>query len=271
MKLTYPERIKIALTSLILFLISIVLLHCTAKDKTLVRYPYQVISEIIFPFQSFTRTAQNFIKDNYNDYINLVDLKTKNKALTLELSELEQKNLQLHEQEFENKKLKKLLRMKRQIKIESIGAEVIGYAPSKWERAVIINRGSNDGVKIGSPVLTDEGIAGQVVALSLNTSKVLLIIDRTSAVAVFLQKSRARGILEGGGKEFCYLKYIVKNFDIQIGDKILTSGLDNVFPKGFLIGYISDFQPSTNGLFDIVKAIPAIDFTKLEHVIVLKK
>lgn len=271
MRLAYSERIKIALLSLVLFLMSIVLLHYTSKDKTLINYSYQLISEIIFPFQNFNKSTQNFVKDTYNNYINLVNLKFENEELKLKISKLEQKNLQIHEQLYENKNLRRLLRMKRRVKMNSIGAEVIGYDPSKWGRSVIINRGSDDKIKIGNPVLNDEGIVGQITALSQNTAKVLLIIDRTSAVDVILQKTRARGILEGGGQELCYLKYVVKNFDIKIGDKILTSGLDNVFPKGFLIGYVSDFHSSTSGLFDVIKATPAVDFTKLEHVIILKK
>ena len=270
MKLTYSKRIQIALCSLVLFLTSILLLHHTSKDKTLISYCYEVVYEILYPFESFTKKTYSFFDNTINNYFYLVNLKSENKKLKSQIAKLKNRNLKLHEERYENKSLKRLLQIKRKTKIASIGAEIIGYNPSKWEQSIIINRGRKDGIKKGAPVISHEGVVGQVIATSLNTSKVLIIIDRTSAVDVFLQQSRARGVIEGGGNELCQLKFILKNNDTKIGDKILTSGLDGVFPKGLLVGVIADLSPNPSGLFDTIKVMPVVNFSKLEFVTVLK-
>lgn len=270
MKLTYSERIKIALCSLVLFLSSIMLLHHTSKNKTLIEYSYKVINELLYPIENISQGIVRTVKNTFSDYVFLVNLKSENKKLKLKLNKLKNRNLRLNEEKFENRSLRRLLQIKRRTKFKSVGAEVIGYNPSKWGQAIIINRGSKDNIEIGDPVISNEGVVGQVISLSPNTARVLILIDRTSAIDVFIHKSRARGVLEGGGKELCQLKYILKNSDFNVGDKVLTSGLDGVFPKGLLVGYIADFSHKASGLFDAIKVMPIVNFSKLEFVIVLK-
>ncbi|MGI6681211.1 MAG: rod shape-determining protein MreC [Bdellovibrionota bacterium] len=270
MKLTYSNRIKIALCSLVLFLLSTMLLHHTSKDKTLIEYSYKIVYEILYPFQNFTNSSINFVHNAYDNYVNLVNLKSENEKLKFKIAKLKKRNLKLNEEKRENKSLKRLLKIKRKTKLSSIGAEIIGYNPAKWGHMLLINRGSNDSVAVGDPVISHEGVVGQVVSASPHTARVLVLIDRISATHVFLHQSRARGVLVGGGKELCELKYILKNSDVKIGDKVLTSGLDGVFPKGLLVGYIADISPTSSSLFSAIKVKPAVNFSKLEFVIVLK-
>ena len=195
----------------------------------------------------------DFFKDFYEDFD---EIKALQMLRTLDIDE--------------NRKLKRLLKIKRKVNYAQIGAEIIGYNPSKWGQSIIINRGKIDNIKVGDPVISHEGVVGQVINVSPNTSKVLILIDRTSAIDVFLQQSRARGVIIGGGNELCQLKYILKNNDTKIGDKVLTSGLDGIFPKGLLVGHVADLSPIPSGLFDTIKVMPIVDFTKLEFVTVLK-
>ena len=270
MKLTYSKRIQISLCSLILFLSSIILLHHTSKDKTLIEYSYNVLYEVLYPFQNISNNIVNFFNNTIDKYIYLVNLKEENKSLKFKIAKLEKRNLKLHEEKYENRKLKRLLKIKRKVNYAQIGAEIIWYNPSKWGQSIIINRGKIDNIKVGDPVISHEGVVGQVINVSPNTSKVLILIDRTSAIDVFLQQSRARGVIIGGGNELCQLKYILKNNDTKIGDKVLTSGLDGIFPKGLLVGHVADLSPIPSGLFDTIKVMPIVDFTKLEFVTVLK-
>ena len=115
---------------------------------------------------------------------------------------------------------------------QSIAAEVVGKDPSPWYRTVIINKGSNDGVcgKVYRWAFP-KGVAGQVIDVSAAYAKVMLIIDRNSAVDAFVQRTRARGIIKGESTCSCVFQYALRKDEVKVGDKIVASGLDGVFPE----------------------------------------
>ena len=132
-----------------------------------------------------------------------------------------------------------------------------------------MNQGENDGVAKDMAVATSEGVVGRVIEVSRNTAKVLLITDANSAVDVIVQRSRAQGILEGKIEETCILKYVQKSEEVQVGDRVITSGLGGIFPKGLVVGTVTKVDRKRPGIFQYIEVTPAVDLSKLEEVLIL--
>ena len=148
-------------------------------------------------------------------------------------------------------------------------AQVYARGPSSWFKTVLINKGEDDGVTKDMAVVTSEGVVGRVIEVSADTAKVLLIIDTNSAVDVILQRTRAQGILEGKIEDACILKYVQKNEEVQAGDKVITSGLGGIFPKGLVVGTVTNVDRRRPGIFQYIEVAPAVDLSRLEEVLIL--
>jgi rod shape-determining protein MreC len=146
---------------------------------------------------------------------------------------------------------------------------VIGKDPSAWFKTIIVDKGSSDGLERGLPVVIAQGIAGQIIEISAHYSKVMLIIDRNSAVDALVQRSRARGVIKGTSEDQCGFEYVLQKHDVQIGDTVVASGLDGVYPKGLRIGWVSDVVKREPEIFLDITVTPFIDFEKLEEVLIV--
>ncbi|MBT7178088.1 MAG: rod shape-determining protein MreC, partial [Nitrospina sp.] len=118
-------------------------------------------------------------------------------------------------------------------------------------------------------VVTDSGVIGQVIHAGLNTSKVLLIVDGRSAVDALFQESRISGVVVGAGENECELKFVPNTADVKVGDQVLSSGLGGIFPKGLIIGTVSQVSRKKQGLFQDITLVPSADLSRLEEVLVL--
>jgi rod shape-determining protein MreC len=180
-----------------------------------------------------------------------------------------EKNNQCDELALSNQRLRNLLTFRKVVTEPVLAAEVIGKDPSPWFKTIIIDKGRSEGVEKGLPVLVPEGIAGQVTEVSNHYSKVLLIIDRNSAVDAMVQRTRARGVIKGEPSGQCLFKYVLRKRNVAIGDVVVSSGLDGVFPKGLRVGYVSGFIKRSAGIFQDVTVTPYVDFEKIEEVFVV--
>jgi rod shape-determining protein MreC len=134
----------------------------------------------------------------------------------------------------------------------------------------LIDRGSQDGVSEGMPVVVAEGVVGRVIKTARRESRVLLITDASSAVAGLVQRTRARGVCRGQGDLLAF-DFAMHWEEIEEGDLIVTSGMGGVFPKGLSVGTVKRVKLSEFGLFQSVEIAPAVDFYRLEEVLVLFK
>jgi rod shape-determining protein MreC len=185
------------------------------------------------------------------------------------LNEFIEKNNQWRETELANERLRNLLNFQKAPTNQVVAAEVIGKDPSGWFKTLIIDKGKAEGLHKGLPVVLAQGIVGQVIEVSNHYSKVMLIIDRNSAVDALVQRSRARGIIKGASADRCRFEFVLRKHDVQIGDTVITSGLDGVYPKGLRIGRISDLsEPKADIFYDITVA-PFVDYETLEEVLVI--
>ena len=159
--------------------------------------------------------------------------------------------------------------MKSQLPHRLLAAQVAAYDPSGWSQTIIINKGRKDGVAKGMAVIDSEGIVGHVIKDFDWSAQVLLLIDQSSAVDALVQRTRFRGIVEGDSTQTCSFEYVVRKADIQVGDTLISSGLDRVYPKGLRVGNVVSISKPASGLFQEVKVQPFVDFTTIEEVLVV--
>lgn len=202
-------------------------------------------------------------------YIALNGLWLEKQSLQERVLELEAKVNKFREAEATNVRLRKLLDLKNQAFARSISATVIGNSASTWFRSLTINKGTKQGIRKGMAVISPSGIVGQIWSVAPNGSKVLLVTDRNSGVDVIAQRTRARGIVSGSLDRGPVMEYVTRNENIREGDRLITSGLDNIFPKGQLVGTVGKVQENSYGLFQDVSVRLAVDPERIEEVLVV--
>ena len=170
----------------------------------------------------------------------------------------------------EKERLRQLLEFRNQAALPVTGARIIGFDSPIWFKCAFLDKGANDEIKVGMPVINASGIVGRIVECYPNYSKVLLLIDRSSAVDAIVQRNRLRGILEGVGGNRGFLRFVHKNQDVQLGDVILASGLGGVYPHGMILGSVIAVDKKVAGIFQEIEVEPAVDFTRLEEVLIVK-
>lgn len=254
----------------IFFAVSLIIFTISAhRNYTAYARPGQLVISIVAPFQEVVTHSIRFVNDIWEHYFFLVSVSKENAQLKKALSKAIEKENHYTEIELSNLRLRNLLDFRKTMINRVTPAEVIGKDPSPWFKSVIIDKGSVDGLKKGLPVVIPEGIVGMVTDVAYHYSKVLLIIDQNSAVDALVQRTRARGIIKGKSSTRCVFKYVLRKHDVKIGDTVVSSGLDGVFPKGLRIGSVLSVIRKNSGIFQEVTVSPYVDFEKLEEVLVV--
>lgn len=229
----------------------------------------QFVIEITAPFQKLIKQTTKSTEELWLNYFRLVDVHHENTQLKNEIHVLKMANSRYRELLATQERLEDLLQFKQTINRPVLAAQVIGLDPTGWFKSVIIDKGKWAGLRLDMPVVNAFGVVGRVVSVSSNYAKVLLIIDQNSAVDCLVQRSRDRGMLKGLMSEICRLDYVAKSNNITVGDIVVTSGLGGVFPKGLPVGRILDVKEISGELFKDIKIRTAVDFSKLEEVLVI--
>ena len=264
------NKCRIILLTVLLSICALLLLSINIKEKKSLHFFEKIVLEIFSPTQKAIRSSIRGIASFSNNYILLVGLKEENDKLQKAIKVLKEENNQLREAFIANIRLRRLLNFKEKlIKTPIIPAEVIGEDPSPWFKTILIDKGKKHSIKKNMVVVTSDGIIGRIIQVSRSTSKVLLIIDHRSAIDAMVQRTRAKGILEGKAESNCRLKYVLRADDIITGDKIISSGLGGIFPKGLLLGRVRKIEKDNFGMFQSVEVTPSVNFLKLEELLVL--
>ncbi|MGE0268987.1 MAG: rod shape-determining protein MreC [Candidatus Omnitrophota bacterium] len=171
----------------------------------------------------------------------------------------------------ENTRLEKLLEFKRRLIYSSIGANVIGRDPSRWNASIIIDKGSRDGVAVGQPVVNESGVVGKIAEVSETKSKIITVIDPQFSAAIMVQRSRESGVVSGTLKGICRLKFINETADILVGDQIITSKLSSAFPDSLMIGEVIEVDKGTRNSAKECLVKPIVSFSQLEEVLIILK
>lgn len=249
--------------------VTIIFLSITIKRPAITSGSGRIPLALIGPFQAASTQFSRSIRDVWKHYFFLISTEKENQRLKKQLSQAVEINNRCKEIEFSNLRLRNFLNFQKTEASEVLAAEVISKDSSQWFKTIIIDKGEEDGVTIGLPVVVPEGIVGQIINASGDYSKVLLIIDINSAVDSLVQRSRARGIIKGESIGRCYFKYVLRKNDVVIGDTVVSSGLDGVYPKGLRIGNVTEVVKRNSGIFQEVNVEPYVDFDKLEEVLIV--
>ena len=225
---------------LVLFGVAIFMLSSDYNSPSGWNSAESAIVDIISPFKKGFSNLYSTIKSFWLSYFYLIDVRKENLALKEEIDRLKKQNSQYYELEAANKRLRELVNFSHSIDYKVVAAQVIGREPTKRFDSAIIDKGRKDGISADMPVVTSSGVVGRIVAVSNNYAKVLLLIDKNSSIDALLQRTRERGIIKGGGSNNpCSFDYLETTADVVIGDQIITSGLESLFPKGIAIAYVT--------------------------------
>jgi rod shape-determining protein MreC len=190
-----------------------------------------------------------------------------NERLRDEVVELRRELDRYREESIENRRLRRLLMMREHIAPRSIGAAVVTAVLSDQEHVIVVNRGTSDGVAPDQAVIAWGGAVGRVVFADSGLAKIRLLTDPNSGVAGVVQRSRQEGMILGRGKGLLEMVYVPSFADVALGDRIVTSGIDGVFPKGIGIGVVRASEAA--GIARTILVEPEVDFSRLEEVLIL--
>lgn len=171
----------------------------------------------------------------------------------------------------ENQRLKKLLSFKEQLSFSTISARVIGRDPNNWSKGLLIDKGTQSGVRVGSVVIAEAGLVGRIIEASGNVSKVILMNDYNSAVSALIERTRDEGLVSGTLLGEVVMRYLDKESDVQIADTIVTSGSTRNYPGGILIGRVNAVKEQAQGLGKYCIVSPCADLKRIEEVLVIVK
>ncbi len=236
-------------------------LHAARRGVLFVTTPFAIVGNVIAtPFNS----VGGWFSGLTVSATELVTLRAQNDQMRKALAQQE-------EMRQENLRLLKLLKLPDKFRIGSIGARIIDRPTDSWEGTVLIDRGSSDGVKVGTPVVAAQGLLGQVVVTAAHSSKVRLVTDQSSGVAVLVQSTRATGIVHGSVEGNLSLDFVAMDakHPLKVGDVLLTSGMGGAFPQGLVVGDVSKVTTDPAGLFPQVDVVSRVSIGAIEEVLVL--
>ena len=257
------------LIPILIFLLALSLISANLHSRENMSFFESLVVGITSPVQKVVRGIIGGVGSVWRGYFFLFGLQEENKDLKQELQELKFQVNKYREADLANQRLRALLNFKKSIPTPLMPAELVAFDPSGWFQTILIDKGKNDGVVQDMAVVSAEGLVGRVIGVSGRHAKVLLILDGNSAVDALIQRTRARGVLQGLGRNRCLLKYVQRNEDVQVGDQVITSGMGGVFPKGILLGKVQEVIRVYSGLFQRVEVEPAVNFSRLEEVMVV--
>lgn len=225
--------------------------------------------ETFDPFERSLGGLANVSSTAYRTYGQMWHAEQENQELHTQLVESQAQIQRLGQAAGENQRLRSLLDLKGQLTFQTAAAEVIASSPGENSNAIFIDKGSDSGLTTDLAVITPQGVVGKIVAIFPHSAQVLLVIDSSSGVGVTLAQSRVQGILKGGSNGFCDLQYVMDEETVSSGEAVITSGLDQIYPKGLPVGTV--VNASNGNIYKNITVKSAVDLNRLELVLVVVK
>ncbi|MEP6694385.1 MAG: rod shape-determining protein MreC [Chloroflexota bacterium] len=257
-------------------LVVVSLLLLGLRNTDVIRGSSTFLTQLLVPVQQVL-AGVGAAGDRFASAISQIDslrddnsrLQTANDRLTLE-------NIRLRELAIVGQQAERLQTLQRTIPFESVPATVIARDPTGVLHSIVLGLGSDDGVKLGHVVLSDQGLVGRVSEVGTNYSKVLLVTDSSSVVSALVQGSRATGIVRGQFGDSLIMDWLLQTESVKVGDVVITAGLGigeelrSLYPKGLVIGTVAQVQTAEAAAYNRAIITPAVDLRRLEHVLVVK-
>lgn len=260
--------------AVVLLVLPFFFLSANLKDPDEVGLVDAGLLKISAPLQYVATEAAGALGGLLEEYVYLVEVGRENDRLRDENDRLREDNRLLRVQAGENDRLRDLLELRERLPGESLSAEVVTREFSPYFRVmrVRLDRGARDRVRAGMPVVSAQGLVGQIRRTTGHYADVLLTVDQESAIDVVVQRTGARGMLRGTGESnryLCRMQYLRREDEVEVGDEIYTSGLGRRFPAAILVGRVVRVERQEFGLYQEVEVAPSVSFSDLEEVLVL--
>ena len=208
------------------------------------------------------------VRDNWVNYVALQDVRAENAKLKDEVAALQIGLQQERALAQQSRTLQGLLDLKTAVPLKTTAASVIAGGASPEFRTMTIDKGTGDGLAPDMAVLAPAGVVGRIIMPASRAAKVQLLIDRDAAAGAIVERTRAQGIVVGTGTDRFRMDHVPAAADIKVGDRLVTSGIEGIYPKGFVIGQIESLNRQ-GGEFTDVMVRPAVEFSELESVLVV--
>ena len=248
----------------------VILVSAQVQTKSGVKVLQAVTFELFSRVQFGTASAVNGTRHAWGNYVALRGVRAENEVLKRRVADLEVKLQQEHALAAHSEQLQALLELKSQATVPTLAAVVIAGSPDAVMRTVTIDRGSVDGVLADMAVIAPGGIVGRILGpVARHAARVQLIIDRNAAAGALSERTRAGGMVVGTEANPPLRMEFVSNLaDVKPGDSIVASGVDGIYPKGYLIGRV-ELTDRGSGLYRTITVRPGVDFSSLEEVLVV--
>ena len=217
--------------------------------------------------QRIASSAIGGMRTSWGDYVALQEVRGENERLREEVGRLEVRLQQERALAQRARSLEEILELRQNVELSTVAATVIAGGASPDFRTITIDKGTAEGLRPDMAVIAPGGVVGRIVTPSGRASKVQLLIDRNAAAGALVERSRAHGVVEGTGGGL-RMNYVSGTADVQVGDAVVTSGIDGIYPKGLVIGQIESLERGS-GDFDAIVVRPVVDFSSVEAVLVV--
>jgi rod shape-determining protein MreC len=224
----------------------------------------------ITPLEKAIVWCENGLGNIWSNYVYLRGVRQENRDLKFEIEQLRLEQVRLSDDAQQARRLQALLGFKEQYIAKTVAAQVIGSSGSEQSRSVYIDKGSSAGVEKDMAVITADGLVGKVLRTFGSSSQVLLINDQSSGVGVIMDKSRLQGVIKGTAAGEVILEKVMTDEQVAPGDLIVTSGGDQIFPKGITVGTVMKVSPGAD-LFLNIRVKPSANLSRLEEVLVITR
>jgi rod shape-determining protein MreC len=249
-------------------LAQIILISAQVNSRAGVPVLEQVTFGIFAEVQRAAAGTVGLLKEGWTGYVALRGVQAENTTLKTRLDALQ---IELQEQRAlaeRSQQLQKLLDLRERVSLPTTAADIIGLGASPDFQTVTISKGTTDGLKSDMAVLSPAGVVGRIVTPSARASKVQLLVDRNAAAGALVERSRAQGVVLGTGEGVLRMEYVAELGDVRTGDTVVTSGVDGIYPKGFVIGQVATVE-RRGGAYKTITVRPAVDARDLESVLVV--
>jgi rod shape-determining protein MreC len=232
-----------------------------------------VLEEVTFgafaELQRGLASGVSAVRNVWSGYIGLRSVRSENERLRSRLSEAEIELQQQRALADRSRGLEQLLELRSRMSLTTLAAEVIADGATPDFRTLTLDKGSNDGVAADMAVIAPAGVVGRIVLPTARAAKVQLLIDRNAAAGALIERSRAQGVIVGFGDERTLrMQFVAETAEVAVGDVVVTSGIDGIYPKGFAIGLVERVDKSGVGYREIAVK-PAVDYSRLEELLVV--
>ncbi len=247
----------------------VLLISAQVNSRSGVPVLESVTSGIFSEVQRVLSGGVSGVRRLWSGYVGLRNLRAENEELKRQLAAAGIASQEQRALADRARGLEKMLELRDRVDLRTTAAEIIGAAAMPDFRTLTIDKGTRDGLGPDMAVIAPAGVVGRLVTPSARSAKVQLLIDRNAAAGAIVERTRAQGVVVGGGgNERLQMQYVSEASDVAVGDVVVTSGIDGIYPKGFIIGRVETVEK--NGpAFKRIVVKPAVDFSQLEEVLVV--